>query len=70
MHHNGALKMQLVSMSAYRIIGCVLGRAVQRVGGCAGNVRVVNHAFLLAIHELSHNLAIRRPVLNRLFGCS
>lgn len=29
---------------------------------------VVNHALLLAIHELSHNLAFRRPVHNRLFA--
>ncbi|HWO08083.1 MAG TPA: fatty acid desaturase [Polyangiaceae bacterium] len=29
---------------------------------------VVNHALLLAIHELSHNLAFRRPMHNRLFA--
>lgn len=29
---------------------------------------VVNQALLLAIHELSHNLAFRRPWQNRLFG--
>jgi len=29
---------------------------------------VVNHALLLAIHELSHNLAFERPVHNRLFA--
>jgi len=29
---------------------------------------VVNHALLLAIHELSHNLAFRRPVHNRWFA--
>ena len=29
---------------------------------------VVNHALLLAIHELSHNLAFRKPLHNRLFA--
>jgi sphingolipid delta-4 desaturase len=29
---------------------------------------VVNHALLLAIHELSHNLGFRRPLHNRLFA--
>jgi sphingolipid delta-4 desaturase len=29
---------------------------------------VVNHALLLAIHELSHSLAFRRPWLNRVFA--
>jgi sphingolipid delta-4 desaturase len=29
---------------------------------------VVNQALLLAIHELSHNLAFRKPWMNRLFG--
>jgi sphingolipid delta-4 desaturase len=29
---------------------------------------VINHALLLAIHELSHNLGFRRPIHNRLFS--
>ncbi len=29
---------------------------------------VINHALLLAIHELSHNLAFKKPVHNRLFA--
>lgn len=40
--------------------------AIALVGYLFGGV--VNHALLLAIHELSHNLAFRRPMHNRLFA--
>jgi sphingolipid delta-4 desaturase len=60
---SGLVAVQLATAYSLRVSAWWLVILVAYVVG-----GTLNHALLLAIHELSHNLAFRRPLHNRLFS--